>query len=96
MAPRKKFCKGDDFILTKFCLQSRTNKSEDMKMKATYSKMKLTGEWGIRVEDGSVTSGDLVQVTKKNGTVQTEMVKAVVWTGDNIQLCEIEKKGPRS
>lgn len=56
-------------------------------MAATYQKLK-SGEWGIR-STSAVAAGERVTVTKKDGTVKTETVVKVLWSGDGIWLCAI-------
>jgi hypothetical protein len=53
----------------------------------TYTKLN-NGSWGVRVK-GAVAKGQKVTVTKKDGTTKTEMVSAVLWSGDGVSLCSI-------
>jgi len=56
-------------------------------MKTTYTKL-YNGSWGVRVE-GTVTGGDVVTVTKKDGGTKSETVERVIWSGNGICLCSI-------
>lgn len=59
-------------------------------MSASYAKLK-SGEWGIRVT-GKPRKGDRVTVIKKGGGVKTEIIRDIVWSGDEgISLCTIER-----
>jgi hypothetical protein len=44
----------------------------------TYAKLR-DGSWGVRVQ-GAAASGDVVVVTKRDGTSKTETIGRVVWT----------------
>lgn len=59
---------------------------------ATYSKLR-DGSWGIRVI-GSAIPGDRIYVTKKSGEGRYETVAAVLWCGDGVNVCAIERDGP--
>lgn len=67
-------------------------------MTSTYSKLN-NGDWGIRVQDGTVTPGATVTVTKKDGTTKKETVEKVIWTGvmkgHGVSLCSIKPRGAR-
>jgi hypothetical protein len=62
-------------------------------MSATYTKLK-SGEWGIRVTEGTVTEGQTVTVTKKSGETKEEVVAKVVWSGNGVTLCAIRASAP--
>lgn len=49
-------------------------------MNATYGKLD-DGTWGLRVESGVPGIGGEVSVTKKDGTVKTEVVGSILWQG---------------
>jgi hypothetical protein len=55
---------------------------------ATYAKLR-SGNWGVRVE-GEVTPGQVVTVTKKDGSTRTETIDRVVWSGNGVSLCTIK------
>lgn len=57
----------------------------------TYTKLK-DGSWGIR-STVKLTKGGQVSVTKKDGSIKTETVKAILWTGDGITLASIGSNG---
>lgn len=57
-------------------------------MTASYAKLK-SGDWGIRVTGGNVSTGSTVTVTKKDGTTKTETVTQVVWSGNGVTLCAV-------
>lgn len=59
-------------------------------MNATYSKLK-SGEWGLRVTDGTPEDGDVVTVTKKSGEQRQERVGTVLWRGEDVTLCTIRR-----
>lgn len=54
----------------------------------SYTKLK-SGEWGIRAQGLMVKAGDSVTVTKKDGSVKTEHVARIVWSGNGVSLCAI-------
>lgn len=56
----------------------------------TYTKLR-SGEWGVRVTTGPVAQGDQVTVSKKDGSTARETIARVVWTGEGVSLCEIER-----
>lgn len=61
-------------------------------MDVNYMMLK-SGRWGIR-GPATFKPGNIVGVTKRNGDVCTETVKAIVYTGDGVCLAEIEPKPP--
>lgn len=61
-------------------------------MSATYTKLR-SGEWGIRIS-GTAKKGDRVTVTKKSGESKIETVRNVVWSGNGITLCAVERQEP--
>ena len=58
-------------------------------MQATYTKLR-SGDWGIRVQ-GTVKTGDIVNVAKKSGESKAETVAKVLWTGNGVSLCAIRQ-----
>lgn len=60
----------------------------------TYTKLR-DGSWGVRGPVSEVTSGT-VRVAKKDGTVRTEMVTRVVWTGNGVALATIAAHSHRT
>ena len=54
---------------------------------ATYAKLS-NGSWGVRIV-GKVPLGGAIRVAKKDGTTKVEYVTKLVWTKDDISLCEI-------
>jgi hypothetical protein len=63
------------------------------KMTATYTKLK-SGDWGVRIEGGTVKQGDTITVTKKSGERKQETIAKVVWTGNGITLAAIGQSQP--
>jgi hypothetical protein len=59
-------------------------------MQATYTKLK-NGDWGVRVPTESVSDGQSVVVAKKSGETKTEIIARVLWRGNGVALCAIEK-----
>ena len=63
----------------------------------TYTKLK-DGSWGLHVEGSSPGVGTHVTVTKKDGTVNQEIIARVLWTGTDkktgktVHLCSIAQK----
>lgn len=58
-------------------------------MRATYTKLR-SGAWGIRIEsDTKPVEGTDIEVTKKDGTVKTEPLVKIVWSGDGLYICAI-------
>lgn len=58
-------------------------------MDATYSKLR-NGDWGVRVQ-GTATVGQTVTVRKKSGETKAERIASVVWVGNGISLCTVER-----
>jgi len=64
-----------------------------MSHKATYTQLR-DQSWGVRVI-GTVAAGQAVVVTKKDGTLKTEIVARVLWSGHDsktgtvVSLCSI-------
>lgn len=58
-------------------------------MKASYTKLK-SGAWGVRVE-GTVSDGQSITVTKKDGSSKSETIEKVLWTGNGVSLCAIKQ-----
>lgn len=56
---------------------------------ATYTKLR-DGSWGIRVEGEKPVVGQVIIVRKKSGETRNETVKAVLWSGDGVNLCSIK------
>jgi hypothetical protein len=60
---------------------------------ASYTKLR-DGSWGVRTE-GRVVEGLVVTVTKRDGSVKTETIGRVLWTGADqttgrtVSLCSI-------
>jgi hypothetical protein len=59
----------------------------------SYTKLK-SGDWGVRCE-GEVKPGQSVTVTKKDGSVKTEIIDAVLWSGDGKSLCSIKRRAAK-
>jgi hypothetical protein len=57
---------------------------------ATYTKLR-DGSWGIRATT-PVTAGQVITVTKKDGTQKQEKVGAVVWKGDGVVLASLSRE----
>jgi hypothetical protein len=64
-------------------------------MEASYTKLR-SGEWGVRIQGGTIAKGTTVQVRKKSGEVRTETVACVVWSGKGVTLAAIEQHRRRS
>lgn len=70
-------------------------------MKAQWSKIKKTDEWGARVFHehpfDSVAPGDKIVITSQKGEATDAVVKEVVWSGEDdragttVTLCSIER-----
>lgn len=60
-------------------------------LNATYKKGRKDGEWILRVE-GTPRPGSLVKVTTKAGDKKLELVGHVLWRGDGISLCSIQRE----
>jgi hypothetical protein len=60
-------------------------------MATTYTKLR-TGAWGVRSTD-RLTVGQTVTVTKRDGSVKTETIHTIVWTGQGITLAALAPKG---
>lgn len=54
---------------------------------ATFTKLK-SGDWGLRIQ-GNASSGQSVQVKRKDGTSESKTVGKVVWSGNGITLATI-------
>lgn len=56
-------------------------------MEATYTKLKNSDEWGIRIQQMTVTEfseikiGSVVTVTKRSGEKKSETIKKMIWQG---------------
>ena len=59
---------------------------------ATYKQLK-NGAWGIRV-GGIVLAGETITVTKRDGSSKVETVGRVLWTGEGISICTIQRSAP--
>ena len=58
-------------------------------MRVTYKKLS-NGDWGVRAE-GVVKAGEFVTVTKKSGSTKQEKIQHVLWTGNGVSICAIER-----
>lgn len=58
---------------------------------ATWTKLKKENTWGLRIE-GSVTEGEVVLVSRSNGSKSRETVGKIVWTGNGITLATLGPK----
>jgi hypothetical protein len=56
---------------------------------ATYKQLK-NGAWGMRVK-GIVLAGEQITVTKKDGSSKVETIGRVLWTGEGISICTIQR-----
>jgi len=60
---------------------------------ASYTKLQ-SGSWGVRV-DGAASAGQVVTVTKRDGSSKSERIERVLWTGADrrtgktISICAI-------
>ncbi|WP_233842237.1 hypothetical protein [Dyella sp. 2HG41-7] len=60
-------------------------------MQGTYTKLK-DGSWGVWINQAAtdIQPGDVVFVLPKNGGVKHEIVRHVLWSGEDRTLCAIE------
>lgn len=58
---------------------------------ASYAKLR-DGSWGIRVQ-GAAAPGETITVTKRSGETKQETVARVLWSGNGVSLCSIERDG---
>ncbi len=58
-------------------------------MAATYTKLK-TGNWGVRSTE-EIRVGQVVHVTKKDGSGKDETIDKVVWSGNGVWLAAIRQ-----
>jgi len=64
-------------------------------MNATFSKLKKTGEWGVRIKDcdfDTIKPGDRIEVTRKDGSITTVTIKEIVARFDDAIYCSIQSK----
>lgn len=62
---------------------------------ASYTKLR-SGEWGVRVQ-GNAKAGETITVAKKSGETKSERIAKIVWSGNGVTLCAIERsEAPRS
>jgi hypothetical protein len=61
-------------------------------MKVTYAKLRESGDWGVRVEDGEIHPGETVTVSKKNGQTRHEIIDQVIWSSAGVTLASIQNK----
>ena len=59
-------------------------------MATTYTNLR-SGNWGVRCTD-RVAVGDEVRVTKRDGSVKSETIAAIVWRGDGVTLAALAEK----
>lgn len=55
----------------------------------TYLQLR-SGDWGIRATQ-PVKAGDTVTVSKKDGTSKSERIRRVIWQGNGVFLCAIDR-----
>lgn len=64
----------------------------------TYTKLR-TGAWGIKGPAATLQTalkhGDAVQITKRDGTVKTEVIDRIIWTGDGTAIASVEQRTTR-
>ena len=56
----------------------------------TYTKLK-SGDWGLKISDTSVKSGDQVTVRKRSGETKTETVGNIIWKNDEQMITSIKR-----
>lgn len=61
-------------------------------MQATFTKLR-SGDWGIRVEGSPPAQGASISVAKRDGSRDVVVVDRVLWSGDGIALCAIQRRG---
>lgn len=60
---------------------------ERKNMEAIYTKLKNSGDWGIRIQQMTVTElseikvGSVVTVVKKSGEKKSETIEKMIWQG---------------
>jgi len=59
-------------------------------MTGSFTKLR-SGDWGLRVS-GSPKAGQTVDAVCKNGEMKTMIIGRVLWEGDGIALCTIDRK----
>ena len=57
----------------------------------TYAKL-TSGAWGLRSKNEALSTGDMVDVTKRDGTVKTECVGRIIRVDAHGALAEIASK----
>jgi len=60
-------------------------------MQATFTKLR-SGDWGVRVEGAVPATGASITVAKRDGSRDTVVVERVLWTGDGVALCAIQRR----
>lgn len=61
-------------------------------MAATFTKLR-DGSWGIKVEQITKPNvGDIISVSKKDGTTSNVAISKVLWSNSNAYLCAIESQ----
>lgn len=58
---------------------------------ATWTKLKKENTWGLRIE-GSVAEGEVVLVSRSNGSKSRETVGKIVWAGNGVTLATLGPK----
>ena len=58
-------------------------------MSITYTKLK-NGNWGVRSSE-KICDGQVVRVTKKDGSVKDETIDKVVWEGNGVWLAALRR-----
>jgi hypothetical protein len=64
-------------------------------MNVTFSKLKKTGEWGIRIKDcdfDAIKPGGEIEVTRKDGRADTVTIDEIVARFDDAIYCSIKKQ----
>lgn len=59
-------------------------------MQASYAKLR-NGGWGVRIEGNRPERGEGVTVTKRDGRTKNETIGRVLWSGDGVHLCTIDR-----
>ena len=71
---------------------ARRNVEARTPVTGTFTKLR-DGSWGARVT-GSCNPGDVVVLTRKNGSRVPKTISRVLWTGQGVSLCTFEDSAP--
>jgi hypothetical protein len=60
-------------------------------MEASFAKLR-DGSWGVRVKGGIPRPGEVVRVSKRDGSGDQAKIDKVLWQGDDVAICSIVPK----